>query len=304
MSATELDDTDAAIVRELQADGRIPYETLAGRIGLSRAAARLRVQRLERNRAIRVVGVLHPAIRGIGVLAQVTIGVDSATAPVVSTVADLSPVTTVCVTTGRHPLVAEVRERDLATLTDTVDRIRAAPGVAEVDTRVYTRVVKDPYLACGEPPRVDPDTTDLELLRLLQSDGRMSFAALAGHVDLSPGAVRSRVIRLLRGDAIRVTAIVNPTAVGMTGHGGFTVQVAGDHDGTAAEIASWDQTRFLTRCLGRDDLTGTVTAESVVALHQVFERLRALPGVRVTDTWIHLDQVSPRESEEARGEPR
>ncbi|WP_241483009.1 AsnC family protein, partial [Nocardiopsis halophila] len=43
----ELDETDSAIVRELGVDGRLPFETLAGRVGLSRAATRLRVRRVE-----------------------------------------------------------------------------------------------------------------------------------------------------------------------------------------------------------------------------------------------------------------
>ncbi|MFD0803909.1 AsnC family transcriptional regulator, partial [Streptomonospora algeriensis] len=44
-SALQLDSVDAAIVDELRADGRLPFEALAGRVGLSRAAARLRVRR-------------------------------------------------------------------------------------------------------------------------------------------------------------------------------------------------------------------------------------------------------------------
>ncbi len=44
MGAVELDETDCAIVRELRADGRLPFEALASRVGLSRAAARLRVR--------------------------------------------------------------------------------------------------------------------------------------------------------------------------------------------------------------------------------------------------------------------
>ncbi|WP_052745893.1 Lrp/AsnC family transcriptional regulator [Allosalinactinospora lopnorensis] len=289
----ELDDTDAAIVRELQADGRLPFESLARRIGLSRAAARLRVRRLLDSGIIRVVGVPHPAVRGVGVLAQVALGVDEGTAPVGAALADLSSVTSVAVTTGRLPLVAELRERDLAGLTATVDRIRNLPGVAEVDTLLYTRVLKDPYFASSEPLQIDPDETDLVLLGMLERDGRLSFAEMAGHVGLSAGAVRSRVRRLLHKHAVQVTALLNPGALGLARHGGFTLLLAEDSD-AAKEITTWEETLFLTGCLGRADLTGAVAAESVPALHALFERLRALPGVRVTDTWLHLERVEER----------
>jgi DNA-binding Lrp family transcriptional regulator len=196
-------------------------------------------------------------------------------------------------TPGRLPLAAALRERYLAELTATVDRIRTLPGVTEVDTLLYTRVLKDPYLASSEPPQITPDETDLALLRMLERDGRLSFAEMAGDVGLSAGAVRSRVMRLLHRQAVRVTALFNPGALGLVQHGGFTLQLAEGGD-PAKEIASWGETLFLTRCLGRADLVGTVAAESLSALHASIERLRALPGVRVTDTWLHLERAKER----------
>jgi DNA-binding Lrp family transcriptional regulator len=289
----ELDRVDAALVRELQADGRLPFETLAQRVGLSRAAARLRVRRLLDTGALRVVGVLHPAVRDIGALAHLSIGVDGAAAPVAAAVAELPEATLVSLTSGRFPLITEVRGHDLARLTEVVDRVRGLPGVREVSTSVYTRVAKDPYLAATAPPDIAPDAVDTRLLRLLERDGRLSFAELAGHVGLSAGAVRTRVMRLLRGRAIHVTALLDPGAVGRDRHGGFAARLTGSAD-AAAEIAAWDDVQFLTRCLGRADLIGTVAAGSIAGLHAVYERLRALPGVRLSETWVHLAQVKER----------
>ncbi|MFC3995356.1 Lrp/AsnC family transcriptional regulator [Nocardiopsis sediminis] len=294
MSALEIDRTDAAIVRELQADGRLPFETLAGRVGLSRAAARLRVRRLLDTKAIRVVGVLHPAVRGIGALAHLSIGVRRDAGPVAAAVADLPEATLVHLTAGRFPLIAQVRGYDLPRLTAVVDRVRELPGVAEVDTAVYTNVVKDPYLASSGPPDITPDDIDLRLLRLLEGDGRLSFADLAGRVGLSAGAVRTRVMRLMRGRAVHVTALLDPGAVGLDRHGGFALRLGEGGDAAAKEIASWESTQFLTGCLGRADLVGTLAAASIPGLHAAYERLRILPGVTVTETWIHLAQVKER----------
>ena len=43
---THVDDTDRAIIEQLQRDGRVPYTRLGAAVGLSEAAARQRVQRL------------------------------------------------------------------------------------------------------------------------------------------------------------------------------------------------------------------------------------------------------------------
>ena len=41
-----VNDTDRAIIEQLQADGRLPYTKLGAAVGLSEAAVRQRVQRL------------------------------------------------------------------------------------------------------------------------------------------------------------------------------------------------------------------------------------------------------------------
>lgn len=292
MTALELDATDAAIVRELQADGRLAFETLAGRIGLSRAAARLRVRRLLEQHAIRVIGVVHPSVRDIRAGAHLSIGVEGEAARTAGEITRLPEVSRVGLTAGRVPLTAEVHGHDLAHLSDVVDRVRAASGVRRIDTFVYTRVLKDPLSPPSGPPTVDPDELDLRLMALLEADGRLSFAELAGHVGLSAGAVRSRVLRLIEGSVVRVTAQVDPKAIGLGRLGGFALRMDASADGAAEEIASWERTRFLARGLGGADLLGTVAASSMSGLYDAQERMRALPGVHDLETWLHLDPAA------------
>ncbi|GAA3731413.1 DNA-binding Lrp family transcriptional regulator [Spinactinospora alkalitolerans] len=287
----ELDHTDLAIVRELQADGRLAFESLAGRVGLSRAAARLRVQRLVDSGAIRVVGVVHPEVRGMSVQAHLSIDVEADAAPVAAAVAALPQVALVSLTAGRFPVLAELRGRGLPELTGSIERIRALPGVRDANTVVHTDVLKDPHLPRDTVPEIDLDETDAALLELLERDGRVSFADMAGRIGLSAGAVRSRVLRLLAASAVRVTALVDPGAFGLVQFGGFMLRLEDADAGVLAGIAAWSRIRFLARCLGRADVIGTVAAESVTDLHAVYERMRALPGVRVTETWVYVEPV-------------
>ncbi|MDA0567617.1 Lrp/AsnC family transcriptional regulator [Streptomonospora sp. S1-112] len=292
MSAVELDSLDAAIVRELRADGRLPFETLAGRVGLSRAATRLRVRRLVDSGALRVVGVPHPAVRDVGAPAHLAVAVRGGAREAAEALARLPEAAQVGLASGPLPVRAEMRAHDLRGLTAAVERVRALPGVRGADTLVYTDVVKDPRLSSAPPPRVRPDAVDLRLVGLLEADGRMSFADMAGRVGLSAGAVRTRVMRLIRGGAVRVTALLDPGAVGMARYGGFTARLEERGGAAVAEITGWEHTRFLARCLGGADLVGVVAAGSVPDLGAVFERLRRLPGVAVTETWIRLESVS------------
>ncbi|WP_449289391.1 Lrp/AsnC family transcriptional regulator [Nocardiopsis chromatogenes] len=242
---------------------------------------------------LRVVGIVHPAVRGITARAQLAVSVRGATAAAVAAaVAELPECHRAELAAGRAPVVAEVAGGGLDRLTAVVDRVRRMEGVACVETAVYTRVLKDPYLASAPPPEAEPDQVDLRLLGLLERDGRLSFAELAGYVGLSPGAVRSRVMRLLEGRALRVTALLDPAAAGQGCHGGFALTLGPGAERVAATVASWEETRFLTRCLGRSDLVGAVAVENPEAVRGVHERLRLLPGVELRDTWLRLDRVA------------
>jgi Lrp/AsnC family leucine-responsive transcriptional regulator len=60
------------------------------------------------------------------------------------------------------------------------------------------------------------DTIDTELIRLLQNDGRASWADLAAAVRLTPPAVADRVHRLTEAGVIRgFTARLDPAAMGL-----------------------------------------------------------------------------------------
>lgn len=188
-------------------------------------------------------------------------------------------------------MLAELRGRGLPELTGSIERIRALPGVRDANTVVHTDVLKDPHLPRDTVPEIDLDETDAALLELLERDGRVSFADMAGRIGLSAGAVRSRVLRLLAASAVRVTALVDPGAFGLVQFGGFMLRLEDADAGVLAGIAAWSRIRFLARCLGRADVIGTVAAESVTDLHAVYERMRALPGVRVTETWVYVEPV-------------
>ncbi|RCV49533.1 Lrp/AsnC family transcriptional regulator [Marinitenerispora sediminis] len=294
MRGLDLDATDAAIVRELQKDGRLAFETLAGRVGLSRAATRLRVRRLLETDAIRVVGVAHPAARDIGALAHLSIDATGRAAPVAAAIAALPRVTTVSLVAGPFPLVAEVCAADPPALSRGIAEVRAIPGVRDVNAIFATEVVKDPYHGPPHPPGIELDKIDTQLLELLERDGRTSFADMAGAVGLSPGAVRGRVLRLMEAAVVRVTALVHPVALGLGRLGGFALRLERGGGEALTEIASWRRISHLTRGLGRADGVGIVTAESLPDLHSTFERLRAVSGVRITETWVHTDLVKER----------
>lgn len=294
IAQVDLDRIDLAVVRELQTDGRLAYETLARRVGLSRPATRARVQRLLASGAVRVVAVVHPEVRGLTASAHLSVGTDGPAETVARRIAAMPEAPFVSLTAGRHAVMAELRTERFEALDRAIARVRALPGVAALDPLVATEQLKDPYLLTRSPSADDLDDTDRRILAELEQDGRLPFAELADRVGLSPGATRSRALRLLDGGVVKVLALVRPEVLGLGYLCGFAVRLTGERTPVAAELSGWERVSFLSACLGRAELVGTVSAESLGAVRATLDAVRALDGVRAVESWVHLELVKER----------
>jgi DNA-binding Lrp family transcriptional regulator len=290
----DLDHTDLSIVRELQSDGRLTYETLAQRVGLSRPATRMRVQRLLDSGAVRVVAIVHPVVRGLTASAHLSIGTRGEAGPVAREIAAMPQAPFVTLTGGQRAVMAELRTEGFAELDRTIERIRSLPGVRTVDPLITTRHVKDPYLLPDEPAATQLDEVDERILSELEHDGRLPFAELAERVGLSAGATRSRTLRLLEGGVAKVLALVRPDALGIGYLCGFALHLEGPAGPVAERVSSWERVSFVSTCVGRAELVGTISAESLASVLATLERMRGCEGVREVESWLHLELVKER----------
>ena len=142
----ELDDIDKAIVRQLQVDGRMPYSQLAPLVGLSEAATRQRVNRLNERGVMSIVAVTDPIALGYGYQAMLGIQVDAEAAVTAEKLSQIDEAEYVVVTTGRYDVLAELVCTDAEHLLDVIDsKIRNVSGVRNVETLTYLRIVKQSY---------------------------------------------------------------------------------------------------------------------------------------------------------------
>lgn len=154
-----LDDTNKAIIEQLQADGRRPYATIGQAVGLSEAAVRQRVQRLLDAGIMQIVGVTDPMQVGFSRQAMVGVRTRGDTRTVADALAAFDEVDYVVVTAGSMDVLVEVVCEDDDRLLDTVSRIRAVDGVESTETFVYLGLRKQTY-AWGTRRPEAPVATD------------------------------------------------------------------------------------------------------------------------------------------------
>lgn len=142
-----LDDLDRGIVRLLQEDGRMPYRTMAGRLGVSEGTIRYRLVRLLDEAVVRVVGVADPFKTGMETVAITGLHVRrSKIRDAVDRLMAMDEVRYVATTTGTFDLIVEIvlpNNDDLHQFL--VERLAGVPGVGASDTWMVLRIHKQSY---------------------------------------------------------------------------------------------------------------------------------------------------------------
>jgi Lrp/AsnC family transcriptional regulator for asnA, asnC and gidA len=140
----------------------------------------------------------------------------------------------------------------------------------------------------GKPPVV-LDDIDKQIIRELQLDGRTPYAKLGPAVGLSQAAVRQRVQRLIENGVMQVVAVTDPLMLGFTLEAMIGVEVDGDLRAVASKVAQVDNVDYVVVTTGRFDLVVEVVCrDHEELLHLINDVIRAVPGVRATETFTYL----------------
>lgn len=140
-----LDEASKRIIEQLQQDGRRPYAAIGKAVGLSEAAVRQRVQRLQETGVIQVVAVTDPLQVGYGRQAMVGVRVEGPLEPAAERIEQIPEVSYAVVTAGGFDLLAEVVAEDDDHLLGILGSIRDVPGVVGTETFVYLKLRKQTY---------------------------------------------------------------------------------------------------------------------------------------------------------------
>lgn len=104
-----LDDTDKAIISELEKNGRESYKNIAKRLGVSDGTVRLRTERMVKSGYLRISASVNPLYFGDSLLALVGINLaNPANKEIMRRIGGLQGVQSVVNVSGRFDLMVEV----------------------------------------------------------------------------------------------------------------------------------------------------------------------------------------------------
>ena len=137
------------------------------------------------------------------------------------------------------------------------------------------------------------DDIDRQIIATLKEDGRMPFAQIARRLGVSPGMVRQRFHRLVQDGVLQVVPVTNPTLMGYHMMALIGIRADGNRlREIARQLASFEEIIYLVICTGTYDiLIEVICRDNAHLLQFLTERLRAVEGVRDTETFIYLEIV-------------
>ncbi|MEV0783031.1 Lrp/AsnC family transcriptional regulator [Streptomyces sp. NPDC050423] len=133
------------------------------------------------------------------------------------------------------------------------------------------------------------DAVSLAIIEQLQEDGRRPYAAIGKAVGLSEAAVRQRVQKLLDQGVMQIVAVTDPLTVGFRRQAMVGINVDGDLDPVAEALSAMTECEYVVMTAGSFDLMVEIVCEDDDhLLETISKRIRAIPGVRSTESFVYL----------------
>lgn len=134
----QLDETDRELLALLRRDARLSVATLAAKLGVARGTVSNRLRKLEDAQVIVGYSVrLRPDAEPQQIRAWMGVLVEgNQTRAVIASLLGEPGVEALHDTNGRWDLLAELRARDMAELSQVLERIRLIKGIANTETSI------------------------------------------------------------------------------------------------------------------------------------------------------------------------
>ena len=134
---------------------------------------------------------------------------------------------------------------------------------------------------------------DKRIIEHLQEDGRKPFTQIATELGVSEAAVRARTNRMVERGILQIVGVTDPLRLGFQQVAMIGIKCEANKLMQVADrLAEFPEVDYVVITAGSYDiLIETVSEDNEALLRFLAERLRAIDGVRETETFVYLRMV-------------
>jgi len=126
------------------------------------------------------------------------------------------------------------------------------------------------------------DETGERIIAALTRDARLSNIELADELGISEGTVRNRVQKMVADKTIRRFTVELSTGAAFTGFS--LIETAPNAKNVAKKLKKVRGVRRVFELAGAIDFMAEIVTDSALACNETLDGIRAIPGVRKTET--------------------
>ena len=129
------------------------------------------------------------------------------------------------------------------------------------------------------------DSTDFNIISLLQKDGRMPSSEIAKQTGVSEATVRYRLKKLIDGGFIQIVAAGNPIKLGFGIAANIGVYTESLHiEAIITELKKIKRLSYIAQMTGEPTIELETFVESIDDLHQLLSQIESIDGIKSIET--------------------
>ncbi|WP_233569720.1 Lrp/AsnC family transcriptional regulator [Falsibacillus albus] len=134
------------------------------------------------------------------------------------------------------------------------------------------------------------DALDRGIIKFLSNDGRMSFAEIATHLNVTEKTIRSRYKNLVDLNILEVVGVVDPSALGIKSGAIIQVKVNPNAmESVIKQLQAFREVRYITMTTGEYQLLFQINVENQEGLAQMVKNVNAIEGISATNFIVQLE---------------
>ncbi|MFI8713861.1 Lrp/AsnC family transcriptional regulator [Brevibacillus brevis] len=143
----DLDDIDYGIIRALQGNARLPFTQIAKDLGVTEKTIRMRVQQLQDEGAMSLVGIVNPVKVGFHVQAMIQVAVDAEKLDdVIAALTETVEIRLIVLTSGEYQLFTQVLVTSNEELSQfLLKKLHKIPGISKTNVINELKILKSKY---------------------------------------------------------------------------------------------------------------------------------------------------------------
>jgi len=305
-----LDQLDLMILQEMEQDGRRSISDLGKKLGISRAYAGRRLQRLLDQQITRIVSFTNPVVLGYETVALIGIQViPSQINEAATKLAELPNVYLVVTTAGQQDIIIWTIFQSPTELSGFLSQeLGMVPGITSTETMIVLEMrklsfsfvtaseigssqMKDEIQNFAANTEIEIDRLDVMMLKELEKDARQPVTDLAKKLGVSRAHASSRLQRLLEKQLTRIVAFTNPFILGYNFFVLIGIKVTpGQMNAAADRLSAVPNIFMVAKTAGRYDIVVWAVFKTPLDLSAfIIKDLATISGITSTETIIALE---------------